>query len=495
MIPLAVFILTILAVPAAARQSPDLDANSKLAGQAMNAGRFDDAARIYQDMLRTLPNEPGLLMNLGMALAMGGREAEAVAPLERALKLKPGLIPAQLFLGSSYLALGKAEKAVPALEVAVAARPADIERRRLLAQAYAAVGREVDAVAQLRKITEFAPTVPAGWYALGQAYNGLTQKSLATFDPEAAGSPWRQLLLADAYRGDGRLTDAFALYRLTIERLPSMVSIHDSIAQIYEKTGHRDWAMRERAQGVLPAAACTRRGALCEFRAGRYRAALAAALAANDAESRYWRARAAAELARAAFAQVESLPDSRERREVRAAFARSERRFADAIVELKAALKFAPGDPSLLDDLGTSYYGARDYALAVTTLLPLVKVNPDDPRLLTVCGDSLLQLQRLDEAIPLLQRAVARDATDPLPRLALARAYVQKGDFAAAIPLIELDLAGDQDGSLHIQLARAYTGIGQRDKGMVLLERAQEIQRKSQERSAAIAQRAITPPK
>ncbi len=44
-----------------------------------------------------------------------------------------------------------------------------------------------------------------------------------------------------------------------------------------------------------------------------------------------------------------------------------------------------------------------------------------------------------------------------------------------------------------MQLARAYTGIGQRDKGVVLLERAQEIQRKSQERSAAIAQRVITP--
>ena len=180
---------------------------------------------------------------------------------------------------------------------------------------------------------------------------------------------------------------------------------------------------------------------------------------------------------------------------MRAAFARSERRFADAIVELKAALKFAPGDPSLLDDLGTSYYGARDYALAVATLLPLVKVNPDDPRLLTVCGDSLLQLQRLDEAIPMLQRAVARDATDPLPRLALARAYVQKGEFAAAIPLIEAELAGDQDGSLHVQLARAYSGLGQRDKSAALLERSQVIQRAAQERSAAIAQRSITPPK
>ena len=94
-----------------------------------------------------------------------------------------------------------------------------------------------------------------------------------------------------------------------------------------------------------------------------------------------------------------------------------------------------------------------------------------------------------------MQRAVERDVSDPMPRLALGRAYVQKGDFAAAIPLIEAQLAGDQDGSLHVQLARAYTGIGQREKGLALLERSQEIQQAAQKRTAAIAQRTITPPK
>ncbi len=95
----------------------------------------------------------------------------------------------------------------------------------------------------------------------------------------------------------------------------------------------------------------------------------------------------------------------------------------------------------------------------------------------------------------MLQRAIARDSSDPTPRLALGRAYVQKGDFAQAIPLIEAQLAGDQDGSLHVQLARAYTGLGQREKGAALLERSQEIQRAVQERSAAVGQRTITPPK
>ncbi len=180
---------------------------------------------------------------------------------------------------------------------------------------------------------------------------------------------------------------------------------------------------------------------------------------------------------------------------MRATRARAERRYTDALAELKAALAFAPGDPALLDDLGTTYYAAREYEQAIATLSPLLKVNPDDPRLLVVYGDSLLQLQRVDEALPVLQRASERDPSDPTPGLALGRAHLQKGNFAEAIPLIETQLAGDTDGSLHVQLARAYTGVGQKDKAAALLARSQELQRAAQERGAAAGQRTITPPK
>src|SRR5207244_11858753 len=172
-----------------------------------------------------------------------------------------------------------------------------------------------------------------------------------------------------------------------------------------------------------------------------------------------------------------------------------DRRYTDAIAELEAALKLAPGDPALIDDLGTTYYFARDYEHAVATLSPLLKANPTDTRLLARCGDSLLQLQRVEEALPMLERAVARDPSDPMSRRALGRAYLQKETFAAAIPLIEAELADDQDGSLHVQLARAYTGLGQRDKAAALLAQSQEIQRAAQQRSAAAGQRTITPPK
>ena len=389
----------------------------------------------------------------------------------------------------------RAAEAIGPLERAVAAQPTDVESRRRLAAAYAAVGRRIDAARELRSVTELVPGHAGHWYALGQAYNAIKQEALSTFEEPPGDASWRQLLAADALLARSKLVDAFVLYRASVERLPSMVSIHDSLVRIYERTGHGDWAARERAQGARSTVDCARRPALCEFRAGRYDAALSAASSQSDPESRYWRARAANELALAAFKRLDTLPDSPERRAVRATLARNEERYTDAIVELKAALTFAPGDPALLYELASVCYLARDFEQAVATLSPMLAVRPDDPRLLEMMGYSLLQMRRIEEALPILQRTVERNPAAPGPRLALGRAYLQTGDFAAAIPLIEAQIADDQDGSLHVQLARAYGGLGKRDKAAALLEQSQALQRAAEQRGNAAAERRVTPPK
>lgn len=383
---------------------------------------------------------------------------------------------------------------VAALERMVAAKPADARSRRVLADAYLGAGRPMDAVTELLKATTLAPREPGGWYALGQAYNGVKQDALATFGGPSD-APWRQLLSADALLANSHLTDAFAAYQAAVDRLPSMVNIHDSVAQIYERTGHVAWALRERAKGRLTNQACAERRALCEFRAGRYRAALAAAFTASDAESRYWRARGANELALAAFKRLDVLPDSAERRGVRATRAYAEERYTDAVTELKAALTFAPREAELIYQLARAYYSARDFGLAITTLSPLLEAHPGNLRLLSLKGHSLLQLRQSEEAVPILQQVVERDPADASARLALGRAYLQTGNPAKAVALIEAELANDDDGSLHVQLARAYTALGQREKAAQLLARSDEIQRAARERAATAAARTITPPR
>jgi tetratricopeptide (TPR) repeat protein len=477
-------------------QTGDPAARSRAATQAMNDGRFEEAVRIYRELLQPLPDEPGLLMNLGMALAMAGREAEAIAPLERATTLKPTLVPAQLFLGTSYLALGASDKAIRPLRRVSAAEPANLEYRRLLARAYSESGRALEAATVLRQVTDLAPTLPAAWYALFHAYNAVAQDALATFQEGAGSDNWQQLLIADALFSDGRLTDACAAYRQALGALPAMVSIHDAIATIYEQTGHADWAGVERAKGRLTVAQCARRKPLCEFRAGRYRAALAAA-SGEGAESRYWRARAATQLTKEAFSRLDRLPDSRERRELRAALAIADRRHADAAVELKAAVKYAPKDASLIGQLGIALYLTRDYEQAVALLTPLVNAVPamEESRMLTAYGDSLLQLDRVDEAVPFLRRAFTADTSDREASLSLARALMRQREFGAALPLLEWQLAGDTDGSVHVQLSRALSELGQQDKADAVLAKSQDIQRAALERAGETGRRAILPPK
>lgn len=486
-------LLTVL--PGAALGQPSsLAEKGQAAAAAMQAGRYDEAATIYRGMLEEMPGEPGLLMNLGMALAMGGHDAEAVGPLEEAVRRNPSLLPAQLFLGTSQLALGKPEAAIPPLQRVVEKKPNELEPRHMLASALSAAGRTRDAVAQLEAMTEIDPRSSQAWYALAQGYNAIAQEAMATFDADPAAEPWRRLLVADALAADGRLTDAFALYRELTAALPAMEGIHDSIAAIYEKTGHADWAAAERARGRVPAAACAERAALCAFRAGKLPEALAASFSGDEPEQRYWRVRAATELARRAFAKLDELPDSRERREARGALARAERRYTDAIAEYTAALEFAPGDPTLLEELGTSQYLAREYEKAIATLAPLVASQPDNAQLQVVYGDALLQLQRVKEAIPVLTRALTVDPRHETGRSALARAHMQAGDPAAAVPLLESLMPTDLDGSIHLQLARALSATGRRAEAAPLLEKARELQRKSQQAAAAARERAITPP-
>jgi predicted Zn-dependent protease len=381
------------------------------------------------------------------------------------------------------------------LERAAAANPSDVQAHRRLAAAYDAAGRKLDAVAAWTRVTDLAPQAPAGWYALGLAYNAVAQEAARSFEDQQSDAAWRQLLTADSLLATGHLTDAFVVYRTVEAQLPSMVTIHDSVAQIYERSGNTAWAVRERERSVLPSDSCAVRKMLCEFRAGRYRSTLDLAMAGSDAESRYWRARTARELSRASYAHLDTLADSPERRASRATIARAEDRHQDAVTELTAALKLAPGNATLAFELATALYAARSYEQALTSVEPLLRARPNDPRFVKLAAYSLLQLRRIDESLPLLQRAAAIDPTDPGPQMALGRAHVQRGDYAAAIPLLEPHLGADSDGSLHVQLARAYTGAGQREKAAALLARSQELQRASEERSATAAKRKIEAPR
>ncbi len=137
----------------------DLQRAAQLFHQALaaqQAGRLDEAERLYREALALAPDRPSVLLNLSGVLLQMQRFAEALRLSERVLQLQPGhpdalqnaaLCRRQLYGGD---ALGL-------LEQAVAARPQDVEALSNLALALREAGRAEDALATLDRALAIDP--------------------------------------------------------------------------------------------------------------------------------------------------------------------------------------------------------------------------------------------------------------------------------------------------------------------------------------------------
>src|ERR1700686_438206 len=74
-------------------QDQDLAALSHTVKQLMADGHFEEAIPICEQLVKAMPGNPGLILNLGLAEEMAGHPAKAVPRFEEVLKLEPGNSP------------------------------------------------------------------------------------------------------------------------------------------------------------------------------------------------------------------------------------------------------------------------------------------------------------------------------------------------------------------------------------------------------------------
>src|SRR5579863_2496461 len=151
-------------------QSSDLAEKSEQARQLMAAGKYEAAFPLYKQLVKALPQETGLLLNLALAQHMAGHEAESIPNFEAVLKIQPGAEPALISLGAAQLALGRPRQALAPLEKAVSADPHNLDARGLLAGACMDTGRFEEAAEHYRRLTAASPDDPHLWYGLGMSY-------------------------------------------------------------------------------------------------------------------------------------------------------------------------------------------------------------------------------------------------------------------------------------------------------------------------------------
>ncbi|WP_321476815.1 tetratricopeptide repeat protein [uncultured Paludibaculum sp.] len=451
---------------------------SRRAKEHMAAGRYGAAVPYYEELVKAMPQNAGLRLNLAMALHLSGNDEKAVPQFELVLKQQPNALPALMLLGASQMRLGHPERAVGPLEKALAQAPNDLEGRAMLADALIMLDRFGSALPHLRKLAAATPENPRPWYALGKAYEAISEKAFDELEKKGVDSPWWLMLAAEVRLKLGRNTAAYALYRSVLEKQPQFRGAHAGLAEVYRKTNHADWAAVEDArEKALPAPTCAVSTSACEFRKGRFQQALALALPGKTLESLYWQSKAANELARESLVTLEKLPPSIESHQVLAELYRNQGRHSDALKEWRAALELAPGDQRLEMEVVTSLYMNRDYAEAEKQARAMVARDPSVPEMQFVLGDSLVNEQRLEQALSPLSKAVELRPGYLAAHAVLGRALLQLGHGQEAIPHLKAALPADTDGSLHFQLGRAYQDAGQAAEAAEVLKAYQAIRK------------------
>ncbi|HEV2380065.1 MAG TPA: tetratricopeptide repeat protein [Terriglobia bacterium] len=477
-------------------QTPDLAEKSHHAKELIDSGKPAEAVPIYRELVRAMPNNPGFIMDLGLALDMSGNKPEAIREYQNALKLDSGDFPALVLLGTAYLDLGQPAKALDPLERSVRMQPDNFSAAETLAEALFALGRLGEAERRFRELSQLDATNSKVWYALGLCYEGLAQKNFDELAKAAPGSAYWLDLVAESRLQNKQDYSAFYFYRQALAKMPGMRGVHAAIAVVYEDAGHSDWAVVERQkEQALPAPDCSVEKLECDFQARRFLEIVDSAHAAKGAATYYWRTRAYNKLALDAYVRLGGLPPSMESHELKAKIDSDRRQFAEAAKEWDEALALSPDNAYVEKQLGVALYKSGDVAGAQTLFERLLKWQPDAADLNFYLGDTLLHAQKPQDALPFLEKALLREPALLPAQQAMGLAYMQTGQPAKAIPHLKGALSIDEDGSLRYQLARAYQISGQKELASAMLREYQKKQQAVQKENAGVEKEvALTPP-
>ena len=471
-----IFAASILAYP-----TPQIDTlalKSQQAKQLMAEGHFQQAISLYRELNKAVPNNPGLKLNLGMALHLAGKKREAIPELEQAVKLDPEMAPAWLFLGTTRLQLGETAAAVKPLRTVLELQPEQQQARQMLAGALLSLERVEEATVEYHRLTGEDPENAQAWYGLGRSYESLSSRTFEKLQRSAPESAYVLSLLGEARLREQQFSGAFFLYRLALERMPTLRGLHSGLAEIYRRTGHSEWAeTEEQREAKLPFLDCHSATPECQFRTRNYDEVIATAKSANTPESFYWMTRAYNELALNAFDRLGQLPPSAELHELKAHIYNSQKKYSEAASEWQKALHLSPNDTQVKKELAISLKLGENYSQALPLFHELLQQQPNSAELNYLLGDTLLDLQRPVEAIPLLKQAATRDPKSLAVHKALARSELATGKTLDAIPHLKVALASDEDGTLHYQLAQAYRATGQIELANKMLKEYQALQR------------------
>ena len=187
------------------------------AAQDVNTGQYVAAIEKYRSILVLQPNSAEALSNLGVAYHLAGRIPEAVEALQKALKLDPSLVPANLILGIDSVRLGRPQDALGPLAQVLKRQSRDRDALLAQASAYFAL-RDFGSAARLyqREINFRAEDADA-WYGLGVCSEHVAEDTTRRMAAIGGNNAYYHRLVGEFLNEQGAEIDAEEAFRRALD--------------------------------------------------------------------------------------------------------------------------------------------------------------------------------------------------------------------------------------------------------------------------------------
>ena len=189
-----------------------------LAAEHHKAGRHDEAARLYRELLTEFPKNVDAMRLLAGILTQKSATEESEALLQKAVSLAPDYTLAFLDLGQIYHEQHRYGEALDCFHRATRLQPTAAKPHHLLASTLAPVGRTAEALAAYRRALELQPRHAGALLGTGHTLKTLGRQ-------EEAIQAYRQCIRLRPENGESYWSLAnLKTYRLTAEDIEAMKS-------------------------------------------------------------------------------------------------------------------------------------------------------------------------------------------------------------------------------------------------------------------------------
>jgi tetratricopeptide (TPR) repeat protein/2-polyprenyl-3-methyl-5-hydroxy-6-metoxy-1,4-benzoquinol methylase len=224
-----------------------------------HAGRLEQAAALYRNVLTAHPNSADALHLLGMVALQQGHAKTAEELIRKAIALNDREAAYHFHLALALQTLNDTQGAVAGYRRALALKPDDPDAYNNMGNALAAQGKPEDAVAAFRRALALLPGNAVAHNNLGnvQRSMGLWDDAEASFCKAAALQPSYAgafVNLGNLHRDKDDLRAAESCYRRALALAPRDTAAHCGLGLTLWQLGHHDEALASyrAALGVDP---------------------------------------------------------------------------------------------------------------------------------------------------------------------------------------------------------------------------------------------------